>query len=99
MAIEYRITLDDNHQFSYRIELDRVYEAEVAQSAPAWTRLEYQQCSNCPLSKDNFSHCPAAVDLHRVVRRVRTRRAKSCRQAPGLPSFHTSLRMFTNVRS
>lgn len=67
MAIEYRITLDDNHQFSYRIELDRVYEAEVAQSAPAWTRLEYQQCSNCPLSKDNFSHCPAAVDLHRVI--------------------------------
>lgn len=67
MAIEYRITLDDNHQFSYRIELDRVYEAEAAQSAPAWTRLEYQQCSNCPLSKDNFSHCPAAVDLHRVI--------------------------------
>ena len=67
MAIEYRITLDDNHQFSYRIELDRVYEAQAAQSAPAWTRLEYQQCSNCPLSKDNFSHCPAAVDLHRVI--------------------------------
>jgi hypothetical protein len=67
MAIEYRITLDDNHQFSYRIELDRVYAAEAAQNAPAWTRLEYQQCSNCPLSKDNFSHCPAAVDLHRVI--------------------------------
>ncbi|WP_425915588.1 DUF6901 family protein [Pseudomonas sp. GWSMS-1] len=67
MAIEYSITLDDDHQFSYRIELDRVYAAEAAQSAPAWTRLEYQQCSNCPLSKDNFSHCPAAVDLHRVI--------------------------------
>ena len=67
MAIEYRITLDDNHQFSYRIELDRVYDAEAVQHAPAWTRLEYQQCSNCPLSKDNFSHCPAAVDLHRVI--------------------------------
>ncbi|MDX1298930.1 MAG: hypothetical protein R3260_11945 [Pseudomonas sp.] len=67
MAIEYSITLDDDHQFSYKIELDRVYAAEAAQSAPAWTRLEYQQCSNCPLSKDNFSHCPAAVDLHRVV--------------------------------
>lgn len=67
MAIEYRITLDDNHQFSYRIELDRVYAAEIAQSAPSWTRLEHQQCSNCPLSKDQFSHCPAAVDLHRVI--------------------------------
>jgi hypothetical protein len=67
MAIEYRIALDDVHQFSYRIELDRVYEAEAAQSAPGWTRLEYQQCSNCPLNKENFSHCPAAVDLHRVI--------------------------------
>lgn len=67
MAIEYRITLDDNHQFNYCIELDRGYEAAVAQSAPAWTRLEYQQCTNCPLSKDNFSHCPAAVDLHKVI--------------------------------
>lgn len=57
MAIEYRITLDD-YQFSYRIELDRVYAAEVAQSAaPSWTRLEHQQCSNCP----------AVVDLDRVI--------------------------------
>jgi hypothetical protein len=67
MAIEYRVTLDDNHQFSYRIELDRAYPVEAVQAAPAWTRLGHQQCSNCPLSKDNFSHCPAAVDLHRVI--------------------------------
>jgi hypothetical protein len=67
MAIEYRVTLDDNHQFSYRIELDRAYPVEAVQAAPAWTRLGHQQCSNCPLSKDTFSHCPAAVDLHRVI--------------------------------
>jgi hypothetical protein len=67
MAIEYRVTLDDNHQFSYRIELDRAYPVAAVQAAPAWTRLGHQQCSNCPLSKDNFSHCPAAVDLHRVI--------------------------------
>ncbi|MDO9623579.1 MAG: hypothetical protein Q7J46_06280 [Pseudomonas sp.] len=67
MAIEYRISLDDNHEFSYRIELDRVYDPVQAQVAPSWTRLDYQQCSNCPLSSNDFSHCPAAVDLHRVV--------------------------------
>lgn len=67
MTIEYRITLDDNHQFSYGIELDRGYSVEATKAAPAWTRLEHQQCSNCPLSRDNFSHCPAAVDLHRVI--------------------------------
>lgn len=67
MPIEYRITLDDNHEFSYLIELDRGYDIAVAQAAPSWTRLENQQCSNCPLSRENFSHCPAAVDLHRVI--------------------------------
>lgn len=34
MAIEYRITLDDNHQFSYRIELNREYDPVQAQQAP-----------------------------------------------------------------
>lgn len=67
MAVEYRITLDDEHEFSYRIELDRQYDQERALAAPKWTRLEFQQCSNCPLSRDKFSHCPAAVDLHRVI--------------------------------
>src|SRR5690606_3828626 len=67
MAIEYRINLDDDHEFSYRIEPDRQYDPESARSAPKWTRLEHQQCSNCPLSKAEFSHCPAAVDLHRVI--------------------------------
>ena len=67
MAIEYRITLDDEHEFSYRIELDRVFDPMGAASAPKWTELGFQQCSNCPLSREQFSHCPAAVDLHRVI--------------------------------
>ena len=67
MAIEYRITLDDEHEFSYRIEPDRVFDHETAKLAPRWTRLDHQQCNNCPLSRNEFSHCPAAVDLHRVI--------------------------------
>lgn len=67
MAIEYRITLDDEHDFSYRIELDRSYDREAEAQAPHWTRLEHQRCANCPLSRKQFSHCPAAVDLHRVI--------------------------------
>lgn len=67
MAVEYRITLDDEHEFSYRIELDREYDQERAATAPKWTRLDFNQCSNCPLSRDRFSHYPAAVDLHRVI--------------------------------
>lgn len=67
MAIEYSITLDETHDFKYHIELDRPYAADVLAVAPKWTRLEYQQCSNCPLKKEQFSHCPAAIDLYRVI--------------------------------
>ncbi|MCU1716570.1 DUF6901 family protein [Pseudomonas sp. 5P_3.1_Bac2] len=67
MSIEYRITLDDDHQLNYLIELDRRYQPAAAQNAPSWTRLQHQQCSNCPLSAQAFSHCPAAVDLYPVI--------------------------------
>lgn len=67
MAIEYRIIVDDSHVFEYQIELERSYEAARAAQAPAWTRLEYNQCSNCPLSRESCSHCPAAVDLYQVI--------------------------------
>jgi hypothetical protein len=67
MAIEYRISLDDHHEFSYRIEPNREYDRTREAVAPKWTRLDYQQCSNCPLSKADFSHCPVAVDLYGVI--------------------------------
>lgn len=66
MAIEYRITLDDEHTFSYQIELDRDSRHQ-ADKLPTWTRLDYQQCTNCPLNKADHPSCPAAVDLHRVI--------------------------------
>jgi len=76
MAIEYRITLDDEHEFSYRIELERQYDPHLAAQTPRWTRLENNRCSNCPLNPGQYSHCPAAVDLHRVIEDFR-----------GLPAF------------
>src|SRR5690606_4431441 len=32
-----------------------------------WTRLDYCQCSNCPLRKSETPCCPAAVDLQQLV--------------------------------
>jgi hypothetical protein len=36
--------------------------------APEWTRLDFQKCPNCPLNSAEVSHCPLALQLHRVVR-------------------------------
>ena len=44
MAIEYRITTDDEHDFSYRIELDRDYDRRPPPGAEM-DRLDHQRCS------------------------------------------------------
>jgi len=35
---------------------------------PDWTRLDFHQCPNCPLSIDTAPFCPAAVSVVDVVR-------------------------------
>ena len=84
MAVEYRITLDDEHAFNYKIELerDRLSPAEGTE-LHAWTRLEHQKCSNCPLSKDQYTHCPAAADLQTVVEDKLAEEILSGRVKPG----------------
>lgn len=76
MTIEYRITLSDNHEFNYRVEIDRDYDPVIATDAPSWARLDHEKCSNCPLDRSSHRFCPAAVDLHRVIEDFR-----------GLPAF------------
>lgn len=86
MAVEYRITLDDEYAFNYRIELERDQLSAVRQNTPhEWTRLEHQKCINCPLRSDQHKYCPAAVDLQTVVEDFR-----------GLPAFKKA---WVNVRT
>jgi hypothetical protein len=37
------------------------------ENAPEWTKLEVHQCENCPLNRDEHSHCPLALQIHRLV--------------------------------
>jgi len=32
-----------------------------------WTKLEYCQCSNCPLKRSEYTHCPAALDIQPII--------------------------------
>jgi hypothetical protein len=32
-----------------------------------WTKLEYCQCSNCPLKREDTTHCPAALDMQPII--------------------------------
>ena len=47
--------------------LDLVQAIREEKPTPEWTKLEYSQCGNCPLSKDDYQFCPAARSLVDVV--------------------------------
>lgn len=36
---------------------------------PEWTRLEFHQCTHCPLDSVTHQNCPTAVNLARVIER------------------------------
>lgn len=68
MFIEYIFTMDDGKVLDYKVEFERVRERILDNSLyPAWTQLDFHQCPNCPLKKEEYSHCPAAIDAHEIV--------------------------------
>jgi hypothetical protein len=48
-----------------------------------WTRLEYCQCSNCPISRKDESHCPAALDMQPLI--------EDFRKLPGFKKVEVSV--------
>lgn len=70
MAIEYRFEFnDDAHEpLEYLIATDVGASGTTRAKTPAkWTLLKNNQCSNCPLDPSEHEHCPAAVDIQKVV--------------------------------
>jgi hypothetical protein len=41
---------------------------EKTEAPPDWARLEFKQCSNCPLNTTITPHCPIAANLSGIVR-------------------------------
>ncbi|MDX1569693.1 MAG: hypothetical protein R3200_04345 [Xanthomonadales bacterium] len=71
-VFEYRISVDGERTEVFRYEVggegfELITEAEG--DPPEWTELGYRQCPNCPLSTDEHSHCPLALQLHGLVSR------------------------------
>ncbi len=73
ISIHYHLALDDGRKEEFDIRLHPqtllpVDEEEGA--APDWTRLDFQQCPNCPLAPDQHPSCPLALRLSPVVDRL-----------------------------
>jgi hypothetical protein len=68
--IVYEFILSDKKRELYNIFLDpntiSMIRPEPA-TLPDWTRLEYNQCQNCPLDVGTHPHCPIAVNIFDIV--------------------------------
>ena len=69
--IRYTLTFDDASSVECMIDTERQASGDPAGAAPDWTRLTHHQCSNCPLSAQQHSHCPAAQDIAKIVERFK----------------------------
>ena len=57
----YSFELQDGGANRFEIRLQRETLALIAngrEDLPAWTKLKFHQCPNCPLKKRKFKHCP-----------------------------------------
>jgi hypothetical protein len=70
VVLTYRFQFPDSRERVFPLEMDRdTAELSPARATdpPPWTRLGFNQCSNCPLDPAKVSHCPAALHLANVI--------------------------------
>ena len=68
--IRYRFDLPDGSRKTLDFRFDPK-DFRLRNPAPAdppfWTELEFSKCANCPLSKAEHAHCPAALQMASAV--------------------------------
>ncbi|HVN47380.1 MAG TPA: hypothetical protein VMU30_01020 [Bacteroidota bacterium] len=69
ILIRYKFQFEDKTEKHFDIVLN-AKTLEVIQSPsavqPEWTRLQYHQCENCPLS-EAVKHCPVALNISHLI--------------------------------
>jgi len=79
LKIVYEFTFRDKTTKSFDVHLDKdslSLITETKQDPPEWARLEYKQCSICPLDKALHTYCPIAANLSGIAQEFREANAK-----------------------
>jgi hypothetical protein len=65
MRITYVVDFLDGKQLVIPLDLDSNTLAlqQDVENPPEWTKLEFEQCPNCPLDTEIHEHCPIAVNM------------------------------------
>jgi hypothetical protein len=69
----YKFEFERGTETNFEVELDGHTLALVGDSdapKPAWAKLNFHQCENCPLTSD-VEYCPVALNLARIVEAFR----------------------------
>ena len=70
--IRYCFRLPDNTLEDFKFELNPrnlEFGGSLPKCLPSWTKLEFQQCANCPLDAVAQPHCPLAANIYNIVQR------------------------------
>ncbi len=71
-GIRYTFKLPDGSEERIDLQLDRdtmQLSGTESEARPDWTKLEFHQCPNCPLSPKEHPYCPLALNLVGLVER------------------------------
>jgi hypothetical protein len=71
---QYKFEFEQGQETNFEIVLDphsleMVFDDDAPK--PSWTKLNFHQCENCPLSED-VEYCPVAVNLAKIVEAFQT---------------------------
>jgi hypothetical protein len=70
ILITYEFEFQDKGKSIYPLHLDRDTVSLISEKKrpfPPWTRLEYYQCSVCPLTTDITPYCPIAANIADLI--------------------------------
>jgi hypothetical protein len=68
-TVRYDFTLPDGRKLEFAFEFDERFALvqKPREAWPAWTRLDFNKCENCPLRAEAAPRCPLAASLVDVV--------------------------------
>ena len=72
--ITYNLKLNDGKEYTFEVDIDRKDRREETnkETHAFWTKLDYNRCSNCPLTVSTCKYCPAALDIEEIAKNSRT---------------------------
>ena len=71
-AVHYNFNFPDGSHEEFQLRLDPEtleLQGNTPAEIPAWTKLDFHQCPNCPLGVDTHPECPLALRLVNLVQR------------------------------